>query len=91
MTTTATVLRTTQPRIAVDAEVNYPRDIRNGVRTAGGEAVMEALICLAAAGIGLAIYHNAKRPRHVYSEQDPYDAETEPFDEPSAWERGERP
>jgi hypothetical protein len=39
----------------------------------------------------LAIYHTAKRPRHVYSERDPYDAETEPFDEPSEWERGERP
>ena len=49
---------------------------------------MEALIYIAIIGTGLAIYHYAKRPRHVYTERDPYDAETEPFDEPSEFEKG---
>ena len=49
---------------------------------------METLIYIAIIGTGLAIYHYAKRPRHVYTERDPYDAETEPFDEPSEFEKG---
>jgi hypothetical protein len=38
------------------------------------------LIYVAIIGTGLALYHYAKRLRHVYTEHDPYDAETEPFD-----------
>ena len=43
---------------------------------------------IAIIGTGLAIYHYTSWPRHVYTERDPYDAETEPFDEPSEFEQG---